>query len=137
MAYSDGDVRQAIEARGRRAGGQGPAGDQRRTVPENRLSLSTSQTGTVTCPAGNTTTGDARQDHGPQGPPGGRLPLCDSRHLRGACPLRDQACTTGQSEAARSLSDVHHARIEAARDRPSATPRSKRCCGAGRKWNGK
>ena len=111
MAYSDGDVREAGRGSGGRDGGQGPAGHQRRPVPQDRLRhrhgrRDRSPAPPATPPA---TPGQAK-DH--KGRPAIAVPSSTAATCP-ACPLRDSA--PPPKAAAASSSGVHHDRIEAAR----------------------
>jgi transposase len=109
MAYSDGDVREAVEAEGTEMVAKVPPVTNGGRFPKTEFKVD-SQAGTVTCPAGNTTS-DAHKvkDHK------GRRALAYrfDRDTCAACPLRDQ-CTTGSS-GRQIIVGRHHDRIEKAR----------------------
>lgn len=112
MAYSDGDVRQDVQAAGADMVAKVPdvhnAG--RFTKTDFDIDLDAGEHGQVTCPAGNTTeTSHACKDHKDR--PARRFRF--DPDVCQACPLRDQ-CTT--STRGRSITvGVHERRIQAAR----------------------
>lgn len=109
MAYSDGDVRQAVEEQGVELVAKVPPVTNSGRFPKTDFIIDNDQ-GQVTCPAGNTTR-DARQikDHK------GRRATAYTfdRDMCGNCPLRDQ-CTTSK-KGRQIIVGRHHDRIEAAR----------------------
>jgi transposase len=110
MAYSDGDVRQAVEAEGVELVAKvPPVTNASGRFPKTDFTVDL-KAGTVSCPAGNTTS-DAR-------------PIKDHKRRRAllyrfdagtcaVCPLRDQ-CTAGKG-GRQIVVGRHHERIEAAR----------------------
>ena len=109
MAYSDGDVREAVEAAGAELVAKVPPVTNAGRFPKTDFIVDL-KAGTVTCPAGNTTS-DARpiKDHKRRRADAYRF---DAATCAG-CPLRDQ-CTTGKG-GRQIVVGRHHARIEAAR----------------------
>jgi hypothetical protein len=109
MAYSDGDVREAVEAEGTEMVAKVPPVTNGGRFPKTEFTIDP-DAGTVTCPAGNTTT-DARnvKDHKGRRAVAYRF----DRATCAACPLRDQ-CTTG-SGGRQVIVGRHHDRIEKAR----------------------
>ena len=109
MAYSDGDVREAVEAQGADLVAKVPPVTNAGRFPKTDFTVDL-RAGTVTCPAGNITS-DARASKDHKG----------RRALRfvfdvatcAACPLR--ARCTNAKEARSIVIGVHHDRIEAAR----------------------
>ena len=109
MAYSDGDVREAVEERGAKLVAKVPPVTNRGMFPKTdfRIDLPGAQ---VTCPAGQTT-GDVRPSKDHKGRPA--MTFHFAPETCAACPLRD-ACTT--SKGGRTIVvGPHHDRIEAAR----------------------
>ena len=127
MAYSDGDVRAGVGGTGRGAGGQGPAGHQRRPLPQNRL-LHRPGRREVTCPAGESPPTPARPDH--KGRPG-LLFHFDPAECA-ICPLR--ADCTAADGGRTIIVGLHHHRIAGGPGRPG-DPQIKPCCAGGPKWN--
>lgn len=109
MAYSDGDVREAVEAAGAELVAKVPPVTNSGRFPKTDFGIDTGA-GTVTCPAG-VTTSDAKKAKDHKGRPGLEFrfptPTCVS------CPLRDQ-CIGGAS-GRRIFVGRHHNRIAAAR----------------------
>ena len=128
MAYSDGDVREAVEAAGAEMVAKVPPVSNAGRFPKTDFNVDT-RAGSVTCPAGHTTF-DARptKDHK-------RRPATlyvFPADMCAGCPLREQ-CTT--ATAGRTIVvGRHHDRIEAARA-AQAEPATKHCCAAARRWN--
>ena len=109
MAYSDGDVREAVEQVGAELVAKVPPTTNRGRFPKTDFTVDTGA-GSVTCPAGQTTT-DARatKDH-KQRP---ATLFVFAAEVCAACPLREQ-CTN--ATAGRTIVvGRHHDRIEAAR----------------------
>lgn len=115
MAYSDGDVREAVEAEGAEMVAKVPPVTNGGRFPKTAFAVDP-DAGTVTCPAGNTTT-DGRnvKDHKGRRAVAYRF----DRATCAACPLRDQ-CTTG-SGGRQVIVGRHHDRIAKAR-RAQAEP---------------
>jgi hypothetical protein len=109
MAYSDGDVREAVEAEGVELVAKVPPVTNAGRFPKTDFTVDL-EAGTVTCPAGNTTS-DARKvkDHKGRRADAYRFDAATCAR----CPLRDQ-CTTGKG-GRQIVVGRHHARIEAAR----------------------
>jgi len=109
MAYSDGDVREAVEAQGVELVAKVPPVTNAGRFPKTDFAIDLAA-GTVTCPAGQTTrAAQPMKDHK------GR-PAVAYRFDAGtcaACPLR-QACTTAKA-GRQIIVGRHHDRIEAAR----------------------
>lgn len=109
MAYSDGDVRQAVEEAGAELVAKVPPTTNQGRFPKTEFIVDT-RAGSVTCPAGHTTT-DARptKDHKRRAATLFQFPTETCR----TCPLREQ-CTN--ATAGRTIVvGRHHDRIEAAR----------------------
>ncbi len=109
MAYSDGDVREAVEAQGVEMVAKVPPVTNAGRFPKTDFDIDTAA-GTVTCPAGNTTT-DARPMKDHKGRPA--LAYHFDADLCAGCPLREQ-CTTAKG-GRQIVVGRHHDRIEAAR----------------------
>ena len=109
MAYSDGDVREAVESAGAELVAKVPPVTNSGRFPKTDFAIDTGA-GTVTCPAG-VTTSDAKKAKDHKGRPGleFRFPTATCA----ACPLRDQ-CVGGAS-GRRIFVGRHHDRIAAAR----------------------
>ena len=109
MAYSDGDVREAVEAEGVELVAKVPPVTNAGRFPKTDFTVDL-EAGMVTCPAGETTS-DARKvkDHKGRQADAYRFDAATCA----ACPLRDQ-CTTGKG-GRQIVVGRHHARIEAAR----------------------
>ena len=109
MAYSDGDVREAVEEAGAELVAKVPPVTNSGRFPKTDFAIDT-KAGTVTCPAGVTTT-DAKKAKDHKGRPGleFRFPTATCA----SCPLRDQ-CVGGAS-GRRIFVGRHHDRITAAR----------------------
>jgi hypothetical protein len=109
MAYSDGDVREAVEAEGTEMVAKVPPVTNSGRFPKTDFTID-SAAGTVSCPAGNTTA-DARKikDHKGRRAVAYRF----DRATCAACPLRER-CTTG-SGGRQIVVGRHHERIENAR----------------------
>lgn len=109
MAYSDGDVREAVEKQGTTLVAKVPPVTNRGLFPKTDFGIDL-KAGRVTCPAGNTTT-DARPSTDHKGRPATTFHFAPATCA--ACPLRQQ-CTS--SKGGRTIVvGVHHDRIEAAR----------------------
>lgn len=109
MAYSDGDVREAVEAEGIEMVAKVPPTTNAGKFPKTDFTIDRTA-GTVTCPAGNTTT-HTRPGRDHKGRP--ETVFVFPTEMCAACPLRN-ACTT--SKTGRTVSvGVHHDRIETAR----------------------
>jgi transposase len=109
MAYSDGDVREAVEERGVTLVAKVPPVTNRGLFPKTdfRVDLPGAK---VTCRAGQTTT-DVRPSKDHKGRPAMTFHFASATCA--ACPLRD-ACTTGKGGRT-IVVGPHHERIEAAR----------------------
>jgi hypothetical protein len=109
MAYSDGDVREAVEAEGVELVAKVPPVTNAGRFPKTDFTVDL-EAGTVTCPAGETTS-DARpvKDHKGRRADAYRFDAATCA----ACPLREQ-CTAGKG-GRQIVVGRHHARIEAAR----------------------
>jgi hypothetical protein len=113
MAYSDGDVREAVEAQGAELVAKVPPVTNAGRFPKTDFTVDR-QAGAVTCPAGEITT-DAREMKDHKGRPALRF-VFDAATCA-ACPLRS-GCTN--ATGGRSIVvGVHHDRIEAARSAQS------------------
>ena len=109
MAYSDGDVREAVEEAGAEMVAKVPPVTNNGRFAKTAFNIDL-HAGTVTCPAGHTTATTQRtKDH-----KGRRATLfLFPAEVCAACPLRDQ-CTTGNG-GRRITVGRHEARIQAAR----------------------
>ena len=109
MAYSDGDVREAVEAEGTEMVAKVPPVTNGGRFPKTEFTID-SGAGTVSCPAGNTTS-DARKvkDHKGRRAVAYRF----DQATCATCPLREQ-CTTGKG-GRQIIVGRHHDRIEKAR----------------------
>jgi hypothetical protein len=109
MAYSDGDVREAIEAQGTELVAKVPPTTNSGRFPKTDFTIDL-VVGTVTCPAGQTTS-DARRAKDHKGRPATMFhfdtAVCE------ICPLRER-CTAGKGGRT-VMVGRHHKRIEAAR----------------------
>ena len=109
MAYSDGDVREAVEAAGAAMVAKVPPTTNGRRFPKTDFHIDT-EAGTVSCPAGQTTTASKKGKDGK-----GRrgliytfpAPTCT------ACPLRERC--VGGNKGRTVFVGRHHDRIAAAR----------------------
>ena len=109
MAYSDGDVREAVEEAGAEMVAKVPPTTNQGRFPKTAFTIDL-HAGTVTCPAGNTTATTQRtKDH--KGRPA--TVFLFPADVCATCPLRDQ-CTTGNG-GRRITVGRHEARIQAAR----------------------
>ena len=109
MAYSDGDVREAVENAGVELVAKVPPTTNGNRFPKTDFTVDT-RAGSVTCPAGQTTT-DARPTKDHKHRPATLFVF--AAELCAACPLREQ-CTN--AKAGRTIVvGRHHERIEAAR----------------------
>lgn len=109
MAYSDGDVREAVEAEGAELVAKVPPVTNAGRFPKTDFTVDL-EAGTVTCPAGETTsTAHPVTDHKGRRAHAYRF---DSATCA-VCPLRDR-CTAGKG-GRQIVVGRHHARIEAAR----------------------
>ena len=118
MAYSDGDVREAVEARGTDLVAKVPPTTNSGRFPKTASNIDLGA-GTVTCPAGQTTS-DARRAKDHKGRPATMF-YFDARTC-GICPLRER-CTPGKGGRT-IMVGRHHRRIEAARS-AQAEPETK------------
>lgn len=109
MAYSDGDVREAVEAEGAKLVAKVPPVTNAGRFPKTDFSVDLAA-GEVTCPVGKTTS-DARETKDHKGRPALRY-IFDAATCA-ACPLRDQCTNAGGGRSI--VVGVHHDRIEAAR----------------------
>lgn len=109
MAYSDGDVREAVEEAGAELVAKVPPVTNSGRFPKTDFGIDTGA-GTVTCPSG-VTTSDAKKAKDHKGRPGleFRFPTATCA----ACPLRDQC--VGGAGGRRIFVGRHHDRIAAAR----------------------
>jgi len=109
MAYSDGDVREAVEAAGAELVAKVPPVTNSGRFPKTDFAIDT-EAGTVTCPAGNVTS-DARRatDHKARAV----IRFAFAPATCAACPLREQ-CTTSDKGRSVVLS-AHEGRITRAR----------------------
>ncbi len=109
MAYSDGDVREAVEEAGAELVAKVPPVTNSGRFPKTDFAIDT-QGGSVTCPAGVTTTNAKKaKDH--KGRPGLRFSFPAATCA--ACPLRDQC--VGGTKGRSIFVGRHHDRIAAAR----------------------
>ncbi len=109
MAYSDGDVREAVEEQGTELVAKVPPVSNSGRFPKTDFDIDT-RAGTVTCPAGVTTTSAKKtKDH--KGRPG--LLYVFPADACAACPLRDRC--VGGAKGRTILVGRHHDRIVAAR----------------------
>ncbi len=118
MAYSDGDVREAVEELGAELVAKVPPVTNGGRFPKTDFDIDL-EAGTVTCPARETTT-DARPMKDHKGRPATRFVFAAT--TCGACPFQSQ-CTTA-SGGRQITVGVHEARIAAARA-AQATPETK------------
>jgi transposase len=109
MAYSDGDVREAVEGQGVKMEAKVPPVTNGGRFPKTDFVVDT-EAGSVSCPAGNTTT-DAHKVKDHKGRPATAYRF--DANVCAACPLREQ-CTTGK-HGRQIVVGRHHDRIEAAR----------------------
>jgi hypothetical protein len=109
MAYSDGDVRDAVEAQGAKLVAKVPPVTNAGRFPKTDFDVDR-QAGRVTCPAGQTTT-DARPSKDHKGRPA--VTFVFDADTCANCPLRAR-CTTAKGGRT-IVVGVHHDRIEAAR----------------------
>ncbi len=109
MAYSDGDVRQAVEEAGADLVAKVPPVTNGGRFPKTDFEIDP-VAGRVTCPAGHTTT-DARPGRDHKGRPATVFHF--AKDTCAACPLRDR-CTTSFSGRT-IVVGRHHERIDAAR----------------------
>ena len=109
MAYSDGDVREAVEAEGTDLVAKVPPVTNSGRFPKTEFNIDLGA-GTVTCPAGQATS-DARRAKDHKGRPATMF-YFDARTCE-ICPLRDR-CTAGKGGRT-IMVGRHHRRIEAAR----------------------
>ena len=109
MAYSDGDVREAVEEQGVEMVAKVPPVTNGGRFPKTDFDIDTSA-GTVTCPAGQTTS-DARASKDHKGRTATTYTF--DAEVCAACPLRER-CTTAAGGRT-IVVGVHHDRIEAAR----------------------
>jgi hypothetical protein len=109
MAYSDGDVRQAVEAQGADLVAKVPPVSNAGRFPKTDFTID-QRAGTVTCPAGNTTS-DARPIKDHKGRPA--VAYRFDAATCADCPLRD-LCTNAKA-GRQIIVGRHHDRIETAR----------------------
>ncbi len=109
MAYSDGDVREAVEGTGADLVAKVPPVTNAGRFPKTDFDIDMSA-GRVTCPAGQATT-DARRSKDHKGRPATTFHFAAGTCA--TCPLRDR-CTSG-SGGRTIMVGRHHKRIEAAR----------------------
>jgi hypothetical protein len=109
MAYSDGDVRETVEAQGADLVAKVPPVTNAGRFPKTDFDIDMTS-GRVTCPAGQTTT-DARPPKDHKGRPATTVHFAAGTCA--TCPLRDR-CTNG-SGGRTIVVGRHHKRIEAAR----------------------
>jgi transposase len=109
MAYSDGEVREAVEAAGADLVAKVPPVTNRGMFPKTDFDIDLAA-GRVTCPAGQSAT-DARPIKDHKGRPA--VVFHFASDTCAVCPLRDQ-CTTGSGGRTVTVGP-HHERIEAAR----------------------
>jgi len=109
MAYSDGDVREAVEATGAELVAKVPPVTNSGRFPKTDFAIDI-EAGTVTCPAGNVTS-DARPATDHKGRAVTRFVFAPATCA--ACPLREQ-CTTSDKGRSVVLS-AHEGRITRAR----------------------
>jgi len=109
MAYSDGDVREAVEQHGVELVAKVPPVSNGGRFPKTDFEIDL-EAGAVTCPARETTT-DARPVKDHKGRPATRFVFATS--TCGACPFQTQ-CTTAKGGRQITVG-VHEARIAAAR----------------------
>jgi transposase len=109
MAYSDGDVREAVEERGVDLVAKVPPVTNSGRFPKTDFTID-NENKQVTCPAGNTT-GTSRQVKDHKGRPATAYTF--DPDICANCPLRDQ-CTTS-TKGRQIIVGRHHDRIEAAR----------------------
>jgi Transposase DDE domain/Transposase domain (DUF772) len=110
MAYSDGDVREAVEEAGAELVAKVPPTTNGGRFPKTDFTINT-RAGSVTCPAGHTTF-DARPTTDHKRRPA-TLFLFPAETCQ-ACPLREQ-CTTATAAGRTIVVGRHHDRIETAR----------------------
>jgi hypothetical protein len=128
MAYSDGDVREAVEEQGVEMVAKVPPVTNAGRFPKTDFDIDT-EAGSVTCPAGNTTT-DARPIKDHKGRPA--VAYHFGADLCACCPLR-QRCTTAKG-GRQIVVGRHHDRIEAARA-AQADPDTKALLRRRPRWN--
>jgi transposase len=109
MAYSDGDVREAVEERGVDLVAKVPPVTNSGRFPKTDFKID-NESKQVTCPAGETTS-TSRQVKDHKGRPATAYSFDPA--MCAACPLRDQ-CTTSK-HGRQIIVGRHHDRIEAAR----------------------
>ena len=109
MAYSDGDVREAVEAQGTELVAKVPPLTNSGRFPKTDFRIDL-DAGTVTCPAGQTTS-DARPAKDHKGRPATMFHF-DAK-VCATCPLRER-CTAGKGGRT-IMVGRHHRRIQAAR----------------------
>jgi transposase len=109
MAYSDGDVREAVEEQGAELVAKVPSVTNSGRFPKTDFAIDT-KAGTVTCPAGVTTT-HARKAKDHKARPGLRFGFPAATCA--ACPLREQC--VGGTRGRSIFVGRHHDRIAAAR----------------------
>ena len=118
MAYSDGDVREAVEEQGAELVAKVPPVTNSGRFPKTDFGIDTTA-GTVTCPAG-VTTAEAHRAKDHKGRPG--LAFAFPAATCAACPLRERC--VGGAKGRSIFVGRHHDRIAAARA-AQATPATK------------
>ncbi|MDQ6840538.1 MAG: IS1182 family transposase [Actinomycetota bacterium] len=113
MAYSDGDVREAVEEQGAELVAKVPPVTNSGRFPKTDFAVDT-KAGTVTCPAGVTTT-DAKKAKDHKGRSGLRFVFPTA-----TCPLREQC--VGGTKGRSIFVGRHHDRIAAARAAQAEPP---------------
>ncbi len=116
MAYSDGDVREAVEGQGTDLVAKVPPMTNAGRFPKTEFHIDP-EAGTVTCPAGQTTA-DARRAKDHKGRPATMFGF--DAATCALCPLRDR-CTAGKGGRT-IMVGRHHRRIEAARAAQAEPP---------------
>jgi hypothetical protein len=116
MAYSDGDVREAVEDAGAELVAKVPPVTNSGRFPKTDFAVDT-KAGTVTCPAGVTTT-DAKKAKDHKGRPGLRFVFPTATCA--TCPLREQC--VGGTKGRSIFVGRHHDRIAAARAAQAEPP---------------
>jgi Transposase DDE domain/Transposase domain (DUF772) len=116
MAYSDGDVREAVEEAGAELVAKVPPVTNSGRFPKTDFAIDT-KAGAVTCPAGVTTT-DAKKAKDHKGRPG--LQFVFPAATCATCPLREQC--VGGTKGRSIFVGRHHDRIAAARAAQAEAP---------------
>jgi hypothetical protein len=111
MAYSDGEVREQLEAQGAKVVAKMPPVNNQGRYPKTDFEVDT-QAGKVTCPAGQVTSRSKNaKDH--KGHPG--LEFIFAAETCAACPLRHLCIKPTQTKGRTIFVGRHHDRIAAAR----------------------